>query len=141
MSNFINVEKEKMQKIIKGLIDKENYLGLNQDRSRLVGLGVALGINEPKNLASRLSLSRGEYIKNNAELEAIVTCATVMHMDKTGDLNEQLSDDSIFKCADECLNTGLDIIEDNIINKPMNNYKLKLLEELDELYEDYINNI
>lgn len=138
MSRFINVEKEKNQKIIRDLIDKENYLGLYKDRGKLIEVGVALGKDEPKKLKTKESLYREEYIKQNPEIEAIITCAAVGNIDTTGDINDLLSADAIYAIADQCLNAGLDVLENNINNKPLNNYKLKLLEELDELYEENV---
>lgn len=131
---FINVQKDKQEAIINGLIDREDYIGLSKDRTRLVPLGVALGLSNPQELRTKNSLMREEQVKNNNELYTVLTCAKVYLLNQDKDLNDELCTDEILQNADRCLNYGLDVLEEQINSIPSQNRDLRLVEYLDELY-------
>ena len=135
---FINIEKAKRNSVLKEKIDAENYLGLYNDRVRLTSLGVSLGLDRPIKIKSNEGLLRNDNVENNFFLKTIITCGTIYSLNDNDDLNEVLSNDYIYKHASECLNRGLDIIVDQIDSYPASNYRLKLIEELDDLYEEIV---
>ena len=137
---FINIEKAKRKKLLENKIDALNYLGLNNDRGRLIALGVALGLDRPLEIKNKDSLYRQEYVERNFDLRAIMVCAAVEHMQEEDDLNEILSDANVYNLSDECLNRGLDVIENHIDDDPIDNFRLRLIESLDELYDEYVDN-
>lgn len=135
---FINIEKAKRTKILNNKIDVENYLGLSNNRIDLTAMGVALGIDRPVSVILKDNLLRQEYVENNFLLRTIITCGAIYTMNDNDDLNDVLSNENIFKNASECLNRGLDIIENQINSYPASNHRLKLIEELEELYDETI---
>lgn len=135
---FINIERSKRTKILKEKVDAENYLGLFNDRVTLASLGFSLGIDRPITIKSNDPLLRQEYVENNFLLQTIITCGAIYSMSEEEDLNHILSNEFIYKNASECLNRGLDIIENQINSYPASNYRLKLIEELEELYDEII---
>ena len=136
---FINIEKEKRTKILEKKIDAQNFLSMNKERGLLIKYGIAMGLDNPKELKNKESLYRPEYVRNNPELLAIIACTAIEHMKSSDDLNDVLDSVKMFNLADECLNRGLDVIEYQIDNVPTNNYRLHLIEELEELYNECVN--
>lgn len=134
--NFVSIEKSKRKGILEDKIDANDYLGLRNDRGRLITYGISLGMDMPQEIVSRDSLYRPEYI--NTEMKAIMVAAVVNGLDSFDNLSEKLSDKRITEVTDACLNRGLDIIEDSIDNDPAQNYKLKKLSDLDKLYSENV---
>ena len=132
---FINVDKPKRKSIIEDIVDADNFLGLKNDRGRLIELGIALGFDQPTEIKHKDSLYREEYVKNNYELQALMLCSSVYKMPKDGDINYYLSEEVLYSNADKCLNKGLDVIESVSNELPAENASFKLLEELDDLYK------
>ena len=136
---FINVSKEKKDTIITGKIDKFNYLGIESDRTSLVPLGVAFGINMPEKIEDAYtSLMRSEQVNSNSELKALLACAAIQRMKDSDDINIVLSEDNMLKNADEMLNRGLDVIGEQIDTFPAENMQNKMIELMDEAYEKNI---
>lgn len=131
---FVNIEREKRKSILEKKIDKYNYLSMGKERTTLIKLGIAMGLDNPRILKSKDPLVRPEYVKSNPELTAIIACSAIEHMDENADLNQVLESGSMFGIAEECLNEGLNVIEDQIDNMPTNNFRLRMIEELEELY-------
>ena len=135
---FINIERKKRKQILENKIDQQNFLGLFNDRGRLIALGVSLGLDRPTPITNKDALSRQEYVERNHELKTIMACVAIEHMKENDDLNEVLSDSNRFNLTDECLNRGLDVIEDQIDSIPADNYRLRLIEDLELLYEENV---
>lgn len=134
---FLNISGKNKQGILKK-IDEERYLDLD-DCTRLdlysfmVALGFAAGY--PSELeGGKESLVREEYTKNNN----ICYAFSAIYFNDNKDKVEEIADtDKVFALADKYANTGFSVMSDYINEYSQNALAMKLLAEMDNMYEQY----
>jgi hypothetical protein len=134
---FLNISVKNKNGILRK-IDDECYLGLDDcTRLELYSFMVALGFASgyPSDFdGAKDSLVREEYTKNNNICYAFSALYFNEHKDKV----EEIADtDKVFALADKYANTGFSVMSDYINEYSQNALAMKLLSEMDEMYEEY----
>jgi hypothetical protein len=134
---FLNISVKNKNGILRK-IDAECYLGLDDcTRLELYSFMVALGFASgyPSDFdGAKDSLVREEYTKNNNICYAFSALYFNEHKDKV----EEIADtDKVFALADKYANTGFSVMSDYINEYSQNALAMKLLSEMDEMYEEY----
>jgi len=134
---FLNISAKHKKGILRK-IDDERYLGLNEcTRLELYSFMVALGFASgyPSDFdGSKESLVREEYTKTNNICYAFSALYFNEHKDKI----EEIADtDKVFALADKYANTGFSVMADYINEYSQNALAMKLLADMDAMYEQY----
>lgn len=134
---FLNISVKNKNGILKK-IDEECYLGLDEcTRLELYSFMVALGFANgyPSDFdGAKDSLVREEYTKNNNICYAF---SAIFFNDNKDKVEEIADTEKVFALADKYANTGFSVISDYINEYSQNALAMKLLSEMDELYEQY----
>lgn len=126
---------KKARKIVEQ-IDELKYLGLqnsNTSRLELFLFAMALGINSPLELENQESFVLGQTIK--PEDDALLYATSIGYGEESNDLNVTSDKSYVYDLAQKCANSGFLMIENMIENENPISVELKLLSELDDLYE------
>lgn len=134
---FLNISVKNKNGVLRKIED-EHYFGLDEcTRLDLFSFMVALGYNSgyPSDFdGAKDSLVREEYTKNNNVCH--LYSAIYFHNNK--DKVEEVTDtDKVFALADKYANTGFSVIEDYMNECSPNALAMKLLAEMDKMYEEY----
>lgn len=135
---FLNISLENKKDVL-NQIDEQNYLGLgnsNCSRLDLYSFMLALGYNAgyakdfdgPKD-----SLVREEYVKGNNithAFSALYFCENKEHIEDIANT------DKVYPLADKYANTGFSVISDYIKEYSQHSLAMKLMAEMDEMYEN-----
>lgn len=134
---FLNISVKNKNGILKQ-IDSQDYLGLEEcSRLDLYSFMVALGYNcgyasefdGPKD-----SLVREEYVKGNNithAFSALYFCENKEHIEDIANT------DKVYSLADKYANTGFSVISDYMKEYSQHALAMKLMAEMDEMYEKY----
>lgn len=134
---FLNISAKNKNGILKK-IDEERYLGLDDcTRLELYSFMVALGFSSgyPSDFdGSKESLVREEYTKNNN----ICYAFSALYFHDNKDKVEEIADtEKVFALADKYANTGFSVMSDYIKEYSQNAFAMKLLADMDTMYEQY----
>ena len=134
---FLNISVKNKNGILRK-IDEERYLGLDDcTRLELYSFMVALGFASgyPSDFdGAKDSLVREEYTKNNN----ICYAFSALYYNDNKDKVEEIADtEKVFSLADKYANTGFSVMSDYINEYSQNALAMKLLAEMDNLYEQY----
>lgn len=134
---FLNISNKNKNGILKK-IDDERYLGLDDcTRLELYSFMVALGFASgyPSDFdGAKESLVREEYTKNNNICHAF----SAVYFNDNKDKVEEIADtEKVFALADKYANTGFSVISDYINTHSQHSLAMKLLADMDEMYEQY----
>lgn len=134
---FLNISVKNKNGILRK-IDDERYFGLDEcTRLDLYSFMVALGFvsGYPSDFdGAKDSLVREEYTKNSN----ICYAFSALYFNDNKDKVEEIADtDKVFALADKYANTGFSVITDYINEYSQNALAMKLLADMDSLYEEY----
>ena len=134
---FLNISVKNKNGILKK-IDEERYLGLDDcTRLELYSFMVALGFASgyPSDFdGAKDSLVREEYTKNSNVCYAF----SALYYNDNKDKVEEIADtDKVFALADKYANTGFSVMTDYINKFSQNALSMKLLADMDNMYEQY----
>ena len=134
---FLNISSKNKNGILRK-IDDEHFLGLDEcTRLDLYSFMVALGFDRgyPSDFdGARESLVREEYTKNNN----ICYAFSALYFNDNKDSVEEIADtDKVFALADKYANTGFSVMADYINEFSQNALAMKLLADMDNMYEQY----
>lgn len=134
---FLNISVKNKNGILKK-IDEEQYLGLDEcTRLELYSFMVALGFESgyPSDFdGAKDSLVREEYTKNHN----ICYAFSALYFNDNKDKVEEIADtDKVFSLADKYANTGFSVMSDYINEYSQNALAMKLLSEIDTMYEQH----
>ena len=136
---FLNISVKNKNGILRK-IDGEHYFGLGlDDCSRLdlysfmVALGVANGYPSDFD-GAKDSLVREEYVLNNNVRYAFSAIFFYDNKDKVEEITDK---DKVFALADKYANTGFSVMTDYINECSQNHLAMKLLADMDNMYEQY----
>lgn len=134
---FLNISTKNKNGILKK-IDDERFLGLDEcTRLELYSFMVALGFESgyPSDFdGAKESLVREEYTKNNN----ICYAFSALYFNDNKDKVEEIADtDKVFALADKYANTGFSVMTDYINDYSPNALAMKLLADMDKMYEQY----
>lgn len=134
---FLNISVKNKNGILKK-IDDECYLGLDDcTRLDLYSFMVALGFTSgyPSEFdGAKDSLVREEYTKNNNICYAF---SAIYFHDNKDKVEEIVDTDKVFALADKYANTGFSVISDYMNEYSQNALAMKLLTDMDAMYEQY----
>ena len=134
---FLNISSKNKNGILKK-IDDERFLGLDDcTRLELYSFMVALGFESgyPSDFdGAKESLVREEYTKNNNICYAFSALYFKDNRDKVEDIADT---DKVFALADKYANTGFSVMTDYINEYSQNALAMKLLADIDAMYEQY----
>lgn len=134
---FLNISVKNKNNILRK-IDEESYLGLDEcTRLELLGFMVALGFvsGYPSDFdGAKDSLVREEYTKNNNICYAF---SALYFYDNKEKVEEIADTDKVFALADKYANTGFSVISDYMKEYSPNALAMKLLADMDDMYEQY----
>ena len=134
---FLNISVKNKNGILRK-IDEERYLGLDDcTRLELYSFMVALGFSSgyPSDFdGAKDSLVREEYTKNNN----ICYAFSALYYNDNKDKVEEIADtEKVFSLADKYANTGFSVMSDYINEYSLNALAMKLLSDMDNMYEQY----
>ena len=134
---FLNISVKNKNGILRK-IDEERYLGLDDcTRLELYSFMVALGFASgyPSDFdGAKDSLVREEYTKNNN----ICYAFSALYYNDNKDKVEEIADtEKVFALADKYANTGFSVMSDYINGYSQNALAMKLLSDMDNMYERY----
>lgn len=134
---FLNISVKNKNGILKK-IDEEHYLGLDDcTRLELYSFMVALGFASgyPSDFdGAKDSLVREEYTKNSNVCYAF----SALYYNDNKDKVEEIADtDKVFALADKYANTGFSVMSDYINEYSQNALAMKLLADMDNMYEQF----
>lgn len=134
---FLNISSKNKNGILRK-IDDERFLGLDEcTRLELYSFMVALGFERgyPSDFdGAKESLVREEYTKNNN----ICYAFSALYFNDNKDKVEEIADsDKVFALADKYANTGFNVMLDYINEYSPNALAMKLLADMDAMYEQY----
>ena len=134
---FLNISSKNKNGILRK-IDDECYLGLDEcTRLDLYSFMVALGFASgyPSDFdGAKESLVREEYTKNNN----ICYAFSAIYFNDNKDKVEEIADtEKVFALADKYANTGFSVMSDYINEYSQNALSMKLLSDMDAMYEQY----
>ena len=134
---FLNISSKNKNGILKK-IDDERFLGLDDcTRLELYSFMVALGFESgyPSDFdGAKESLVREEYTKNNN----ICYAFSALYFNDNKDKVEDIADtEKVFALADKYANTGFSVMSDYIKEFSQNALAMKLLADMDAMYEQY----
>lgn len=139
--DFLNISKELKDSVVQ-TIDDEHYMELqiaSTPRIELYAYAMALGKNNPIEMQKKESFVRNEYLCKNVEVIAMLVALTYSKKKEFENLEDVLDEKKIGQLADACANTGFKIIQSDIKdNYNGDNGYLKMISDLDELYETII---
>ena len=134
---FLNISSKNKNGILKK-IDDEHYLGLDDcTRLELYSFMVALGFASgyPSDFdGAKDSLVREEYTKNSNICYAF---SALFYNDNKDKVEEIANTEKVFALADKYANTGFSVMTDYINEYSQNALAMKLLTEMDVMYEKY----
>lgn len=136
---FLNISVKNKNGILRK-IDDEHYLDLDEcTRLDLYSFMVALGFvsGYPSDFdGAKDSLVREEYAKNSN----IFYVFSALFFNDNKDKVEEIADtDKVFALADKYANTGFSVMSDYINEYSQNALAMKLLTDIDTMYEEYKN--
>lgn len=125
------------KKII-GKIDNENFLGLgltSTSRPKLFLFAASLGleVDTPTPLKKKESLVRWDYLIGE---ESLLYSAFINKLEDKDNLEECTEKSKIYELIEQYANTGFDLIEDMMNTKSEQINMLKMIEELDNKYNE-----
>ena len=134
---FLNISVKNKNGILRK-IDDERFLGLDEcTRLELFSFMVALGFERgyPSDFdGAKDTLVREEYTKNNN----ICYAFSAIYFNDNKDKVEEIADtDKVFALADKYANTGFSVMADYINEYSSNALAMKLLADMDTMYEQY----
>ncbi len=134
---FLNISSKNKNGILRK-IDDERFLGLDEcTRLELYSFMVALGFERgyPSDFdGAKESLVREEYTKNSN----ICYAFSALYFNDNKDKVEEIADsDKVFALADKYANTGFNVMLDYINEYSPNALAMKLLADMDAMYEQY----
>ena len=134
---FLNVSVKNKNGILEK-IKEERYLGLDEcSNLELFSFMVALGFENGYASdfdGSKDSFVREEYTRNNNVCYAF----SALYFNDNKDKVEEIADvDKVFALTDKYANTGFSVMSDYINEYSPNALAMKLLAEMDEMYERY----
>ena len=134
---FLNISAKNKNGILRK-IDDESFLGLDEcTRLELYSFMVALGFERgyPSDFdGAKESLVREEYTRNNN----ICYVFSALYFNDNKDKVEEIVDtDKVFALADKYANTGFSVMDDYINEYSQNALAMKLLADMDTMYEQY----
>ena len=134
---FLNISVKNKNGILKK-IDDEQYLGLDEcTRLDLYSFMVALGFERGYASdfdGSKDSLVREEYTKSNNMCYAF----SAVYFNDNKDKIEEIADtEKVFALADKYANTGFSVMADYMNDYSQNALAMKLLADLDAMYDQY----
>lgn len=134
---FLNISVKNKNGILRK-IDEERYLSLDEcTRLELYSFMVALGFESGYASdfdGSKDSLVREEYTKNNN----ICHVFSAIYFNDNKDKVEEIADtEKVFSLADKYANTGFSVMTDYIKEYSQNALAMKLLADMDTMYEQY----
>lgn len=134
---FLNISVKNKNGILRK-IDEDHYLGLDDcTRLDLYSFMVALGFSSgyPSDFdGAKDSLVREEYTKNNNICHAF---SAIYFNDNKDKVEEIANTDKVFALADKYANTGFSVMSDYINDYSQNALAMKLLADMDSMYEQY----
>lgn len=140
--DFLNISKEIKNTVIQ-TIDDEHYMELQSSSTPRLDLfiyAMALGKNSPSEIQKKESFVRNEYLAKNVEAITMLVAVAYSHKKDFENLEDVLDEKKIGQLADTCANTGFKIIEGDFKeNYSGDNGYLKMISDLDDLYEKNIN--
>jgi hypothetical protein len=131
---------KKAKKIVEQ-IDESKYLGLhntNTSRLELFLFAMSLGINSSLELENQESFVLAQSIK--PEDDALLFATSIGYEEDTTDINKTSEKSYVYDFAQKCANSGFLMIENMIQNENPISVELKLLSELDDLYQKNVQN-
>lgn len=134
---FLNISVKNKNGILEK-IDEDRYFGLDKcTRLELYSFMVALGFE--RGYASDFdgakdSLIREEYTKNSNICHAF---SALYYYDNKNKVEDIADKDKVFALADKYANTGFSVISDYIKKHSQNALAMKLMAEIDEMYNEY----
>lgn len=140
---FINISNKNKNGVLKQ-IDRQDYLGLHScSRLELYSFALALGYKKgyPSDLeGGKDSFVREEYTQHNTIRHAY-SAVFFKENEETNkqEIEEIANTDKVFALTDRYANTGFSAIEDYMKQYDSLPLAMKLIAEIDEMYEDYIN--
>ena len=134
---FLNISVKNKNGILRK-IDDERYLGLDDcTRLELYSFMVALGFvsGYPSDFdGPKDSLVREEYTKNNN----ICYAFSAIYFNDNKEKVEDIADtDKVFALADKYANTGFSVMDEYMNSYSQNALAMKLLADMDTMYEQY----
>lgn len=139
--DFLNISKELKDTVIQA-IDNEHYMELQANSTPRIDLytyALALGKNNPTKMNKKDTFVRNEYLEKNVEAIAMLVAVSYSYKKDFESLEDVLDDKRIGQLADECANTGFKIIDGDMKeNYNGDNGYLKMISDLDDLYEKYV---
>ena len=134
---FLNISVKNKNGILRK-IDEEGYLGLDDcTRLELYSFMVALGFvsGYPSDFdGAKDSLVREEYTKNNN----ICYVFSALYFNDNQDKVDEIADtDKVFALADKYANTGFSVMSDYINEYSQKALTMKLLADMDVMYDQY----
>jgi len=132
---------DKNSKII-DKIDETNFLSLGKSdlgRIELYLYAMSLGKHAGTRLSKKDSFVRGEYVERKLEAIPLITALYLGSKDKIS-LEKITQDTEMYDYADECANTGFSVIENMLNAMSLENLELNLISQLDDIYEQNVNN-
>lgn len=138
---FLNISVKNKNGILRK-IDEERYLGLDKcSRLELFSFMVALGFEcgySSEFEGAKESLVREEYTKNNN----LYYVFSALYFNDNKDKVEEIADtDRVFALSDKYANTGFSVISDYIGQHSSYALAMKLLKDMDNIYEKYKDSI
>lgn len=143
---FLNITTKVKKDVLKAL-DRNDYFHLSNSgtsRQDLYNFALALGYKRgyPTDLTeSKDSLVREEYVNNCKFLYSSLYYSEHINKGHKEDLDDLIYSEKTFPLADRYANTGFDIINDLISSEPDEVLVFKLIQEMDEMYQEFKNDI
>jgi len=130
---FLHYDKKKN---IKEKVDQADYLGMSQvSRLELFLLAMAIGKKSPTEVQNKDSLVRGEYVHKDLDALPFIISLSIGSNQKEEDIDDLLNDENLFSYAEQCANTGFQVIEDEIEHYNPDDTELEKIIELNDIYE------
>lgn len=138
---FLNISKKNKESVLKN-IDRENYLGLADcERIDLYTFAAAVGYKRgiPTDMdGAKESLVREEVVLRNNIRHAYSAIYFADHQKNIQDEIEKIADtSSVFPLIDGYANNGFSIIKDYMEQYDSRSLALKLIADMDTMYEQY----
>lgn len=134
---FLNISIENKKSIL-NQIDEQNYFGLGNSccsRLELYIFMVALGYNSGYTSefeGAKDSLVREEYVKSNNITHAF---SALYFWENKEHIEDIANTDKVYPLADKYANTGFSVIADYMKEYSQHSLSMKLMAEMDEMYE------
>jgi len=143
---FLSISNKVKKDVLKTL-DRTDYFHLsnsNTSRPDLYNFALALGYKRgyPSDFEdAKESLVREEYVNNYRFLYSSLYYSEFINKGHKDQLDDLIYSDKTFPYADRYANTGFDIIKDWTSSEPEEVLVFKLIQEMDEMYQNIKDNL